>query len=127
VSGKITVKGAPLKEASIQFEPMEGQDTRGGTGVTDGAYSIPRDAGLKPGRYLVRLTAGDGKTVDTTDEDATNPGGTNIVSIDTIPPEFGSASKQVVTVKADGSNTFDLDLPFLLDPAKEAAKKKKRR
>ena len=119
VSGKVTVKGVPLKEASIQFEPMDGQDTRGGCGVVDGAYAIPRDAGLKPGKYLVRLTAGDGKTPQS-DEEIAGPGGsTNIVSVDLIPPEYGSASKQEVTVTAEGPNTFDIDLPYLIDPAKK--------
>jgi hypothetical protein len=124
VSGTVTVKGVPLKEASIQFEPVDGQDTRAGGGVSDGKYQIPRDAGLKPGKYLVRLTAGDGKTVDA-DEDPTAPGGTNIVSVDLIPPEYGSASKQQVEVTAGGANQFDFDLPGLVDPSTRRKGKKR--
>lgn len=116
VKGKVTVKGEPLKEASISFEPMDGQGTRSGCGVKDGAYALPRDAGLKPGKYLVRLTAGDGKT-PTNAEEAGGPGGsTNIVSMDLIPPDFGIASKQTVTVTADGPNAFDFDIPALNQP-----------
>jgi hypothetical protein len=124
VSGKVTVKGAALKQATIEFIPQDGQDTRGGSPVVDGAYSIPRDAGLKPGKYLVRLTAGDGKTPQAEEEIAGPGGSSNIVSFDLIPPEFGVASKKEVTVTAEGPNTFDIDLPYLLDPAKE--KKRKR-
>lgn len=118
VTGKVTVKGEPLKEASISFEPLDGQGTRGGAGVTAGAYSIPRDAGLKPGKYLVRLTAGDGKTPAGNPEvEAGGPGGnTNIVSIDLIPPDYGVSSKQTVTVTAEGPNAFDFDLPALVTP-----------
>ncbi len=124
ITGKITVKGAPLKEASIQFEPLDGQATRAGAGVTDGTYSIPRDAGLKPGKYLIRLTAGDGKT-PTSDEEAGGPGGsTNIVSVDLIPADYGVASKQQVEVKDGGNNTFNIDLPFLNDPTKSVKKAK---
>jgi len=116
VSGKVTVKGQPLKDASISFEPLDGQDTRGGGGVADGAYAIPRDAGLKPGKYLVRLSAGDGKTPAGGDE-AGGPGGsTNIVSVDLIPPDYGVSSTQKVTVTAAGPNAFDFDLPALNSP-----------
>ena len=118
VRGKVTVKGEPLKEASISFEPLDGQGTRGGTGVTAGAYAIPRDAGLKPGKYLVRLTAGDGKTpAGDPEAEAGGPGGsTNIVSVDLIPPDYGVSSMQTVTVTADGPNAFDFDLPALNAP-----------
>ena len=118
VKGKVTVKGEPLKEASISFEPLDGQGTRGGAGVAAGAYAIPRDAGLKPGKYLVRLTAGDGKTpAGDPAAEAGGPGGnTNIVSIDLIPPDYGVSAKQTVTVTADGPNAFDFDLPALATP-----------
>ena len=118
VTGKVTVKGEPLKEASISFEPLDGQTTRAGGGVAAGAYAIPRDAGLRPGKYLVRLTAGDGKTpAGDPEANAGGPGGnTNIVSVDLIPPDYGVSSKQTVTVTADGPNAFDFDLPALVTP-----------
>jgi hypothetical protein len=109
ISGKVQLKGQPIKEGSISFEPLEGQDTRGGAPISNGAYEIPRPNGLKPGKYLVRVTAGDGKTP--ADDEAAGPGGnTNIVSKDLVPPEWNVRSKQEVTVKADEPNKFDFDI-----------------
>ena len=78
-----------------------------------GAYAIPRAAGLKPGRYLVRVTAGDGKTaVNPMDPNSPpGPGGTNIISRDLVPPDWNVTSKHEVTVTKDGPNKFDFDIP----------------
>src|SRR3954469_7564615 len=63
VSGTVKLKGEPIKDgAIIMFEPLENQGTGGNATVTGGAFLIPRANGLKPGKYLVRVTAGDGKT-----------------------------------------------------------------
>src|SRR5438552_5090261 len=74
VSGEVKLQGQPLKEGSILFEPLGGQGTQSGSSITNGKYTIPRQSGLKPGKYLVRLTAGDGKTPAATEE-AAAPGG----------------------------------------------------
>jgi hypothetical protein len=76
---------------------------------------------LKPGKYLVRLTSGDGKTIarvgvredkNPPKELAAAPGGsTNIVSMDRIPEEWNIRSKQEREVKANGVNRFDFDIP----------------
>jgi hypothetical protein len=115
VSGTVKLKGRPIPNgATIQFVPLENQGTEGQATASDGKFSIAKVNGLKPGKYLVRMTAGDGKT-------AVNPanpneppgpaGGTNIVSKDLVPPDWGINSKQQVTVKATDPNTFDFDIP----------------
>ena len=114
VSGKINLKGQPIKDgAIIMFEPLDNQDTGGNVTTTGGAYTLPRPAGLKPGRYLVRITAGDGRTaVNPVDPDAPpGPGGTNIISRDLVPPDWNVRSKKEVTVTKDGPNKFDFDIP----------------
>jgi hypothetical protein len=114
VSGAVKLKGQPIKDGAIVlFEPLENQDTAGNATVADGAYTIPRASGLKPGRYLVRVTAGDGKTaVNPVDPDSPpGPGGTNIISRDLVPPNWNVNSKQEVTVTKDGPNKFDFDIP----------------
>ena len=115
VSGTASLKGKPVPDgAIIQFEPLESQGTAGMTQFTGGAYMIPRQNGLKPGKYLVRLTAGDGKTAVNPvnpDEPPGPGGGTNIVSKDLIPADWGSRSKQEVTVTAEGPNKFDFNIP----------------
>jgi prepilin-type N-terminal cleavage/methylation domain-containing protein len=80
-------------------------------------YSVPRQSGFKPGKYLVQLTAGDGKTPH--DEEAGNPGGpANIVSLDLIPEEWNVRSTQKVEVTKDGDNTFDFHVPRTNAPRK---------
>lgn len=111
VSGNVTLEKQPLKEGSISFVPLESQGTITGAGIKDGVYKVPRQSGLKPGKYLVRITAGDGKTPATDDENAGGPGGnSNIVSVDIIPEEWNANSKKEVEVKS-GSNKFDFDIP----------------
>ncbi len=61
VSGTIKLKGAPIPDGTIVlFEPLDNQDTAGNVTVSAGEYSIPRPYGLRAGKYLVRITAGDG-------------------------------------------------------------------
>jgi len=116
VSGTVKLKGQPIKDGAIvMFEPLEKQDTAGNATVAGGAFTIPRATGLKPGKYLVRVTAGDGKTaVNPIDPDAGpgpgGPGGTNIISKDLVPPSWNIYSKQEVTVTKDGPNKFEFNI-----------------
>jgi hypothetical protein len=110
VSGNVTLQGERLKEGSIIFVPLDKQDTQGGTQILSGEYKIPPQNGLKPGKYLVRLTSGDGKTP--ANEEIAGPGGSaNIVSVDLIPEEWNTRSKQEVEVKANNVNKFDFKIP----------------
>jgi hypothetical protein len=110
VSGAVKLEGQPLTDGSITFIPLDGQDTQSGAGIENGTYKVPRDRGLKPGKYLVQLTSGDGKTPDR-EEDIAGPSSTNIVSVDRIPPEWNTESKKQVEVKSSGSNQFDFEIP----------------
>ncbi|MFO0797841.1 MAG: hypothetical protein U0804_10205 [Gemmataceae bacterium] len=115
VSGTITLKSQPFPNGGlVTFEPLENQNTAAPAVVTDGKYDVPRQNGLKPGRYRVWMTAGDGKTaVNPVDSDQPpGPGGgANIVSKDVVPAAWGRDSKQEVTVKAGGPNVFNFDIP----------------
>jgi len=117
VSGRIMAEGKPLKEGLIKFLPVDqALGSSSGAPIKDGDYSIERKNGLKPGQYIVQITAGDGKTPPNMEE-AGNPGGsTNIISFDLIPPDFGSRSTQKVDVKDSGDNVFNFDIPKLLTP-----------
>lgn len=114
VSGAVKHKGQALKDGIVLFEALDGQDTGGSAQIGDGRYSIPREGGLKPGKYLVRVTAGDGATPVNPvnpDEPPGPGGGANIVSKELIPKEWNAQSKQQVTVTQDSPNTFDFDIP----------------
>ena len=115
VTGHARLGGQPLRDGSISFEPLDGQGTQSGAAITNGEYKVPREHGLKPGRYRVRVTAGDGKTP--AKAEAASPGGsTNIVSRDLVPADWSTESKQEVEVKAGGVNTFDFDVPAIDSP-----------
>jgi hypothetical protein len=114
ISGTVKLNGQPIKDGAIVlFEPLEGQDTAGNTTVYAGAFAISREFGLKPGRYLVRVTAGDGQTAvnpvnpDSPPGPATN---TNIISKDLVPANWNENSREEVTVTKDGPNKFDFDI-----------------
>lgn len=114
VEGTVKLKGEPIKEGSISFEPLDGQETGATAMINDGSYNIPREGGLLPGKYLIRVSAGDGKTpVNLVDPD--NPpgpsGSTNIVSKDLIPADWNVNSKQARTVSKDSPNRIEFEIP----------------
>jgi hypothetical protein len=114
ISGTVKLKGQALKDGAIvMFEPLDKQDTAGNASLTRGAFTIPKASGLKPGKYLVRITAGDGKTAVNPVDPSTppGPGSGNIISKDLVPLDWNVNSKQEVTVTKDGPNKFDFDIP----------------
>jgi len=129
VRGDVKLQGQPLKEGMIIFEPLDKQDTHSGAPITNGEYQVPKERGLKPGKYLVRLTAGDGKTparISAREDknpkhEAAAPGGsTNIVSMDLIPDDYNIRSKQQIEIKSDRVNRFDFNIPNATVPRKRS-------
>jgi hypothetical protein len=118
VSGKITLKGQPLKDGTIFFVPLDGQGSQANTPFKDGVYKIERAEGLLPGKYLIRISSADKGGAGIVDEaEAGGPGGSrNITFFDIIPPDWNVASKQEVTVKAGEKNEFSFDIPTQLEP-----------
>jgi len=114
VAGTVKLGAQPLKDGTISFEPLEGQPTRATATITNGAYSIPKDKGLQPGKYLIRVSAGDGRTAVNPVSPDQPPGpvkGTNIVSKDLVPAAWNVDSKQECSVTKDSPNKFDFDIP----------------
>ncbi len=114
ISGTVKLRGEAIKDGAIVLlEPLEEQGTAANATVTGGAFSIPKLSGLKPGKYLVRITAGDGKTaVNPVDANSPpGPGGTNIISKELVPADWNVNSKQEVTVAKDSPNKFDFSIP----------------
>src|SRR5690242_10743919 len=59
LSGKVTLKGAPLDCGSIQFMPsQEGDHFGSGAVIANGRYFIPEEQGLPVGQYKVVISAG---------------------------------------------------------------------
>jgi len=108
VLGEVKLKGAPLDDGIIEFSSP---DIKTGTLISKGSYRIPSDQGLRPGKYKVSITSGDGKTPAESPDGLPGPTGANIVSKDRIPEEFNAKSRLEVTVSADSQNRFDFSIP----------------
>lgn len=106
--------GAPIQSGRINFTPTEGQATSGGGVISSGKYAIPRDNGLMAGKYRVEISA-----APVSDRPApAMPGEAPPLAKDLIPPEWNTASNQIVEVKKGGSNSFSFEVS-----SKSAAKK----
>lgn len=57
VSGTVTFDGESVEDGQVAFEPLTGGRMEFGI-ISEGKYSIPKEFGLVPGEYLVRITAG---------------------------------------------------------------------
>jgi hypothetical protein len=86
VSGTVTFKGQPLDQGRIEFHPPENKGTMSGAVIQNGRYEIPRDKGLNPATYEVRIYSYDEK------------GGT----AGAIPGEAGLGFKERIAKKYNG-------------------------
>ena len=109
VTGTVLLRGQPLAEGIIEFEPLDGQPSKSGASVLGGAYHIPRDKGLAPGRYRVSIVAGDGSVTSGVGEPTSAPRGATPGG-ERVPPEYNVRSKVVREVRT-GKNTFDFNIP----------------
>jgi hypothetical protein len=112
ITGAVKLVGEPIEDGTIQFKPLDNQETTGGAQIVKGEYKVPRQQGLKPGKYLVSISCGDGKTpVNLEDGAAPGPTITNIVSVDRVPEDWNVRSTHEVDVKSNGVNKFNFDIP----------------
>jgi len=95
--------GKPVGPGSIQFAALgDNQASASGAPVIDGKYSIGRDGGLLPGKYLVRIywpeknTMGQGRGVP--------------VPKERIPMKYNINSELTVEVQSGAKNIFDFEL-----------------
>jgi len=108
VTGQVKLKGQPLGHGMIQFTPKLGSaGTMSGADIKDGRYEIPREMGLDPGEYDVRVTSPAAPAATVTDL----PGESGPVAEDLIPPAYNSNTTLVYTVKAGQANEFNVDIP----------------
>jgi hypothetical protein len=108
VSGKVTLKGAPLDSGSIQFlAPDTGGALSGGV-ISNGEYSIPARQGLPVGKYKVVISAAAPGAAAPAEE---MPGEAGPEAEERIPPEYNVNSDITVEVAADKENVFNFDIP----------------
>ena len=111
VTGTVKLVGQPIQDGSIVFKPLDKQDTQSGAQIVKGEYKVPRPQGLKPGKYLVQISSGDGKTPVNLDPDAAPGPSSNITSVDRVPDDWNIRSTQQIEVTASGPNKFDFEIP----------------
>jgi hypothetical protein len=111
VTGNVKLVGQPIEDGTIEFKPLDKQDTMQGAQIVNGAYKIPRKQGLKPGKYLVAISSGDPKKRVGADEE-TGPGPSRVhMAVERVPPEWNIRSKQEVEIKSGIVNKKDFEIP----------------
>src|SRR5688572_18471816 len=97
VSGHVQLDGRPLQDASITFQPADGQRPSYGSTDADGRYQLAYrrgEEGALVGKHTVRITV--------SPEIVRNP--------PRIPAEYNTQSTLKVEVKSGENNDFDFDL-----------------
>jgi hypothetical protein len=106
VSGRITLDGSPLDDATISFVPMaDTQRQAGWATIEDGQYAIPASSGLGIGAFRVEIRAlrTVGETVN--QNDTTLP----VYAEEALPSRYNSKSELVVNIGL-GENIADFEL-----------------
>lgn len=99
VTGKVTLDGDPLPEATVAFIPIGRVDTNSvATTDENGEFSLnytSQEKGATPGRYQVQISK-----IRMTDA----------AEIETLPAKYNAESDLEVEVTEDGENRFEFDL-----------------
>lgn len=107
VAGRVTWQGQPLENGIISFRPLEDQPFESGATIQQGAFTIPREKGLVPGRYRVRIHASkaDPSLPPPAEGDRDmRPG------VEVLPKKYNSASELTAEVGSWGSSTVSFEL-----------------
>ena len=108
VAGMITLKGQPLAEGTISFASKAmTPEIFSGALIKEGRFTVPAQAGLLPGSYVVRISAPQCRTVAA--EGA--PGVAGPPAMELVPPEFNAASKLEFQVQSGTKNQLELNIP----------------
>lgn len=108
VSGTVTLGGKNLDKGTITFLSAAGAPVS--TEIKDGAFALPKEKGLAPGKYKVSIDSPDGKTPEADPNAPPGPGG-NFTSKNRIPADFNTQSKVEVEVKTGVPNQFMFTVP----------------
>lgn len=118
VEGKLTAKGQPLENATVQFIPDGSTKGEGGIGRSskDGAFQLlgSRDGatGVVPGDYRVRVSLmvdSKGVPLPPDARDAEYPG-----SYDAVPPQYSSPNSSLKVRVPDSGGKLTVDIPAAL-------------
>lgn len=109
VTGKITFDGEPVANGQIEFEP-QGAGRMAFAAIADGAYATAKDRGVRPGKYLVRITAtrptGKSAELGAFAADAASA----VVNEQFIPTKYNSSSEISVEIAPGEAMVQDFEL-----------------
>lgn len=106
VSGVIKLDGELLEQGAVSFVPTVSEGQLSGATIMKGEYKVPKEKGLPPGEYEVRVFSSSGKYEAAPE----NPGESIREPKDLIPPKYNIKSELKVTVEQGKPNVFDFDL-----------------
>ena len=110
VSGTVTLNGAPLSDANIEFVPMSADASSfAGASIVEGEYEISASKGLVPGEYKVMVSMAGSAPEPPLDEIPGDPAAYPPAP-ELIPARFNTDSTLTATVEANGENEFDFEL-----------------
>jgi hypothetical protein len=116
VSGEVTLDGKPVDGGNIQIDPLDAKQTSAtGALIQVGRYSIPRQTGLAPGKYRVRIYWADRKvkadSVPGAPGSAGPPGPMSVAPLkELIPAKYNTESELTIEVLPNDANKFDFAL-----------------
>lgn len=112
ISGGVTVDGKPLKSGIALFLPADPMTpTQGNFTIIDGKYSIPKEQGLVPGKYTVKISSsGTEKNAEGPVVNEGAPGMPPVIPKDAIPPMYNADSKLSAEVMPNRPNDFQFPL-----------------
>lgn len=109
IEGAATYDGQPIETGSIVFEPAEGTGASAGGTIEGGRYTAYSEAGVSPGKKIVRITAVR-KTGRQVEAGPPHPAGTTVDEIERyIPANYNTESTLTCEI-TEGNNEHDFHL-----------------
>jgi hypothetical protein len=100
-------KGAVIEQGMIEFSPVDSKSgNQSGARISDGAYEIPREKGLRPGKYIVRISAPSGLL---SGQGAPGSGKMELPK-ERVSEKYNAKSKLEVEIKPEPLQTFDFEV-----------------
>jgi hypothetical protein len=110
IEGTVTFDGQPVEKGQIVLEPADGKGPVDGGSIENGKYRLAGDAGVAPGKKIVRIdaTRGTGRKIES---GPPSPPGTTVDEIvHYIPASYGAQSTLTCEVAAGQKNQQDFTL-----------------
>jgi hypothetical protein len=112
IKGRVKFKnGEAIKRGTIEYARTDSTVAyQSGARIVDGAYEIPREKGLRPGKYVVRINAASALLSGIDARGSGGPGRAGKLPEETVSPKYNSESNLAVEVTDDAMQTFDFEV-----------------